>query len=318
MLDTASESYIAKARPIGLDKDTLRELASLVLTSDKIVLLGFNDYAKHLINMFPGRILMVIDEKYDGIQFRGIQVQKASGLPDCDQLVVCAYEKLFTYKCHYYADAAKRKIKFSVASKYGTERTKVLDFLHLDPLYQSIWAERSNSPSSMMSDAGMFFLLELLRNTLSLPGSVAEVGAWQGGSAWHIAKVLKACAPEKDFHVFDIGEKHAADNPQGIVSEEQMVRDLAFYPNVTCHFGPAISALKSLEPKDLCFCFIDFGFNNSVMETCYDMVVPGGILLLDNYGHVGGHPDQFDAFFEARGTRVVRQSKSPVAFSIKR
>lgn len=311
-------SYIARAPNVEIDKPTLTRLAEMTAQKSNTVLLGYNDYTKHLINMFASQISHVVDEKYAGISFRGVEVRPMGDFPDCEQMVVCSYPDFMKFKIHYFGQAHQKRIPFLFPDKYGAETTKIVDYIRLDPLYQKINEDAANCPPTMMSEAGMFFILELLRSCLSLDGDVAEVGAWQGGSAWQMARMLHLTGSDKLLHTFEMGEDLASDNPQGIVSHQQMERDLAFYPGARCHFGPAITSLKTIQEGALCFCFIDFGYTEAVLDICFKMLVPGGIMLLDNYGHALGHPDLFDAFFAKHGLTVIRQSKSPVAFVIKR
>lgn len=319
MNESERARYIAAAPNVDIDKQTLTILANAVAAKDRSLLLGFTDYAKHIMNMFPEKIAGVIDDRYAGISFRGIPVSPvASDLPAYDQMVVCDYRKALIYKSRFYETCMTQRKPFYVADKYGAETTKVVDFIRLDPVYQAIWSRKQLAPSTMLSEAGLFFVCELLRSCLDLPGDVAEVGAWQGGSAWYIAQMLHEAKSEKQLHVFDMGEELKHDNPQAIVCHEQMVKDLAFYPHTKCYFGAATPHLKTLIGKQLSFAFLDFGYNEFILSTLYDALTPGGILLLDNYGHMLGHPDQFDALLAKRRAIAIRMYKSPVSFVIKR
>jgi predicted O-methyltransferase YrrM len=312
------EGYVSRTPAVGIDRATLQELAGFVESGRTAVLLGFNDYAKHLINMFPGQVVQVMDRQFQEIGFREVPVSLlGTDLPTCDQVVVCDYDSLLTFKRAYYAETARRRIPFRFATKYGSEATKIVDFIRLDPLYHDIFASSGESPPTMMSEGGLFFLLELLRSCLDVPGEVAEVGAWQGGSAWYIAKFLRSVGSTKQLHVFEMGESLRRDNPQGIVCHDEMQARLSFYDNAICHFGPAIESLAGVSAT-FAFVFIDFGFSAPVMEQCWDRLADGGIMLLDNYGHTLGHPDLFDAFLEERDASVIRLYRSPVAFAFKR
>jgi predicted O-methyltransferase YrrM len=319
--DAEIQTYIARAPAARLDKPTLSAMSSLIKGRDGVVLLGFNDYAKHLINMFGAAIASVIDDRYQGLDFRGTAVVAAEDtLPEAQCFLICDYDRFYDYKARYYAEAAARRIPFLFPDKYGTETTKVVDFARLDPVHQAIRAGREAAPASMLSEDGLFFTLEMLRGCMMLDGDVAEVGAWQGGSAWYLARMLDQYGSDKRLHVFEMGETLAQNNPQGIVCEAQMRRDLGFYPHAECHFGPATPHLEALHEQGarFSFIFLDFGFSERILSLCYEALVPGGVLLLDNYGHALGHPDMFDQFFAERGTTAIRMARSPVAFSIKR
>jgi hypothetical protein len=315
--DASVERYIAAAPKVQIDVDTLAQLSRFLATGKATMLLGFNDYAKHLINLHTDTVVGVMDfrKSHQGITYRQKAVAPV-GWQECEQFVVCDYSSLFAYKRAIYARCAKERKAFLFAGHYNKQQTKVVEFIHQDPLYQGIF-DTTPRPATMLAESGLFNTLELLRSTLMLPGDVAEVRAWQGGSAWHIARMLHLTGSTKGLFTFDMGETMPATNPQGIVCEDQMRADLGFYPHTQCFFGPATASLPQLDNRTFSFVFIDFGFVENILDFFWSGMTPGAVLLMDNYGHTLGHPDLFDAFLEARGSTAVRTYKQPDSFAIK-
>jgi hypothetical protein len=320
MLEPEKTRYIARAPRVAVEPATLTRLAEFCAAGDRTLLLGYNDYAKHLVNLFGTRIVGVIDVsgRYEGIEFRGVPVLSPSDWRECDQVLVCDHSQLLFFKRMFFTRCTQEKIAFRFADTYGTESMKVVDFAVQDPLYRTILHGSDQRPPSMLSEPGVFALLELLRSCLALDGEVADVGAWQGGSAWYMARLLALHGSDKKLFVFDKGEELGPDNPQGIVGDQQMARDLAFYPAATVLFGNVVHTMRDLDAELFAFVFLDFGWVESIVDFFYQRLAVGGIMLLDNYGHTLGHPDEFDAYFERHGATVVRQYRSPVGFVVKR
>lgn len=316
MLKPEHLQYISRAPRAKLDHETLKALAAICANGKTTTLLGFNDYAKHLINMFSETITGVQDEHYTGITYRNITVGTVE-FTDTEQFVVCDYEELFEYKKKIYSECHQKRVPFLFAPKYENKSTAVVNFIQQDALYRGIFNATAR-PASMLSEPGLFSLLEALRSTLPLDGAVAEIGAWQGGAAWHMAKLLELTGSNKRLCTFEMGEALASNNAQGIVCEEQFARDLSFYPRSECYFGPAIAALEAhLNDTKLSFVFIDFGYVENIMDFVWERMVPGAVMLLDNYGHTLGHPDLFDAFLAERGATAIRQHNNPSALVMK-
>ena len=227
--DQTIARYLDDLKRLPICQETVRQLAMIVAANDlATVLIGFNDYSKHLINLFPDLIVAVIDDHYAGIDFRDVPVQSTSQpLPDCKRLLVCDYDKIIESRRHYSDEIKPGKLVLSFASSYEGRSTRKLDIVRHDPLLREVFSTRHRRPSSMMGEAGASQILEQLRACLMLEGDVADIGAWQGGSAWWMAKYMSLLGVQKRLFVFDYGEQQPREKPQSIVCEEQMKRDLA-------------------------------------------------------------------------------------------
>lgn len=316
---TSFDVYAKHAnRFINVSIDTVKELSILVEKGSPATLLGYNDYTKHVINLSLEHVVAVVDDRYAGMSFRDVPVLRESEVPDCKQVVACDYGRIVDFKRKHHATLQSRRIGFKVASKYGDVSTRSVDWTKQDPVYAEIFAQESQRPTSMIGINGILNVLEHLRACLMLPGDVAEIGAWQGGSAWSMAKFLERTGSKKQLHVFDLGEKQDRASAQAIVCEDEMRRALSFYPGARCVFGDALEGLRKLEGRQFCFAFLDFGFDERIMTEIWDRLVPGAILVMDNYGYLEGHPYLFDAFIEARRSTVIRRHGTPIATAFKR
>ena len=317
MLDASHTSYINTTPRANMDRETLTALANLCSNGKRTVILGFNDYAKHLINMFGDQIVCVLDFKYAGISFRDVEVREPEWC-ETAQFLVCDYRNMFIYKKLLYKQCHKLRVPFLFARTYEKSKTVLIDFPVQEPIYQQVFNDTPR-PATMLSQKALFFLLEMLKSVEKVEGEVVEIGAWQGGAAWHMARLLEILGSKKELHTFEMGEELKRDNGQGIICHDQMRSDLSFYPHTYCHFGPAITSMrKYLSDKSLSFVFLDFGYSEAILNFAWEHMSIGAVLLLDNYAHTLGHPDLFDDFLSERDATAVRLYKDATAFAIKR
>jgi len=296
----------------------LSELAKLLAVRKNCTLLGFNDISKHLANMYPENVVAIQDSKIsEDMNYRGIPIRGMEKVDKCESAILCDFAGLYKYK-KIVEEIYKGAVSFAFANSYSGSSAKVVDFSVHDTTIESIFSSSASAPPTMMSKRDIFQILQFLEHCLDIEGDVAEVGAWQGGSAWYIAQYLAKKNSRKAFFVYEMGEELDRTNPQGIVCEDEMKRSLSFYPTTKCHFGSALPHLEELEKTRLSFVFLDFGYSEKILDILYDKMTPGAVIILDNYGHTLGHPDKFDLFFEKRGNSVIRSFGSPTGIVIKK
>ena len=90
------------------------------------------------------------------------------------------------------------------------------------------------------------------------------------------------------------------------MSIEQMERRFSVHAPTKMVSGDIRQTIASLKDRPLCFVHYDMGFQRPIVDVVAENLVEGGILLLDNYGHLAGRPGQFDDYFERRGLHVAR------------
>lgn len=306
-----------------VSKPTLSEMLHLVGQGRKVALLGFSDYTKHIINNFGENITGVfeIDPRFVGFEFRGKRVQHIADLRETetatDDFVVCVFENLIDY-----TDAVQRA---------GLSHKPILwpeDFdgkqghrYHVrdqSPLYRyEDRPDRLGEPATMMPRETITFLTEMLRAALRVPGDVGEVGVWQGGSAWNMAKMMQLIGDTRPLHLFDFFDDHTRTNPEAIMCLDEIRARFSFYDEAEFYRGLAEDHMDKLADRNFCFVHIDLGFIPGIMEYFWSRLNAGGFMVLDNYGHVRSWPSEFDRFFAERGHSVIRMPFSYQAFIAK-
>ena len=137
-------------------------------------------------------------------------------------------------------------------------------------------------------------LYQLIRQTASMEGSVAECGVYRGGTALLFARLkpeskrlylfdtfggMPETDPEKDFH-------RAGDfSDTSLARVQNLLRDCAdvvFLPG----FFPATA--KGLEQETFSLAHCDMDIHSSVLDFCrffYPRLVRGGVMVFDDYGY---------------------------------
>jgi predicted O-methyltransferase YrrM len=178
-------------------------------------------------------------------------------------------------------------------------------------------ADRLGEPATMMPRETMVLLTELLHAALRVPGDVAEVGVWQGGSAWNMAQMMRLVGDPRPLHLFDFFDDHTRTNPEAIMCLDEIRARFRFYAGASFYRGLADQHMSVLADRRFCFVHIDLGYQEEILDFFWSRLNVGGFMALDNYGHVRGWPSEFDRFFADRGYSVVRIPFSYQAFIVK-
>jgi predicted O-methyltransferase YrrM len=302
---------------------TLAEMLNLVSQGRRVAILGFSDYAKHVINNFGDNVVAVfdVDPRFVGFEFRGKRVQHISelrGVSDSvDDFLVCEFGNLIDY-----TEAVQR---LGLAHKpllwpedFDGRHGHKYHLREQSPLYRyEDRPDRLGEPATMMPRETITFLTEMLRASLRVEGDVAEVGVWQGGSGWNMAKMMQLLKDTRPLHLFDFFDDHDRTNAEAIMCLDEIRARFSFYEDVTFYRGLAEQHMDKLTDRKFCFVHIDLGFIPGILEFFWPRLHEGGFLALDNYGHVRSWPTEFDRFFEERGHSVIRVPFSYQAFVVK-
>jgi O-methyltransferase len=157
-----------------------------------------------------------------------------------------------------------------------------------------------------------------------LGGMVAEVGVYRGGSA----KILVDRFPGRSVLLFDTFEGMPEVTPgldlhkKGQYSDTTVeeIRDFLATPSVIIREGKFPDSLHSVDVGPFCFVHADADIFESTMNICeffFEKLVPGGILLFDDYGAVScpGCRKAVDEYFGPSGTIYLPTGQ---AFYLKR
>lgn len=154
-----------------------------------------------------------------------------------------------------------------------------------------------------------FMIYQYAKQVVSLPGDVAEVGVYKGGTARLLAKAFEA--EGKVLHLFDTFSGMPASDPSkdilkqgelGGTSLEEVQTYLQDCKNVRFHQGLFPNTSKPIEDTTFCLVHIDADIYKSVIDCCkffYPRLQKGGIMVFDDYGFLDcpGAKMAVDEFF---------------------
>jgi hypothetical protein len=154
-----------------------------------------------------------------------------------------------------------------------------------------------------------------------IDGDVVECGVYRGGSALVLADRLLRGDGSRAMWLFDTfggmpepGPEDPAEAWKEVgtcTSSEAIVRETfrsAGAPLGRVHFvvGLYAATLPRFVPPPIALLHLDCDWHDSVrlcLETFYDAVVPGGLVVLDDYGHWTGCRTAVDRFLATRSFR---------------
>jgi len=204
------------------------------------------------------------------------------------------------------------------------------------------------SPYTMTSEAKIWSLIRAVDyvEENNIPGDFVECGVWRGGSVMAmIAQLKNLNAPERTIWLYDTFEgmteptSHDVDSVAG-VSAAQLLdsTDVADGNNVWCVAsledveanlsntkypqerlvfvkGDVALTLSEKAPEKIALLRLDTDWYESTkaeLEILYPKLVPGGVCILDDYGHWKGARKAVDEYFEQLGARPLLM---PIDFS---
>jgi hypothetical protein len=170
-----------------------------------------------------------------------------------------------------------------------------------------------------------------------VPGAFVECGVWRGGSMMVVAlTLLEEGATDRHLHLFDtfthmpfpgeedvdlFGVKAADVFDQAAeaeafsylsLDEVRAALEATGYPAERMHFVPGMveDTIPEQAPAQIALCRLDTDWYVSTrheMEHLFPRIVPGGALIVDDYGHFMGAKQAVDEYFAAHGPEVLLQ-----------
>ena len=149
---------------------------------------------------------------------------------------------------------------------------------------------------TLVSPERCWILLEFMRHALALSGDFAEFGVFRGGTALLAAKVLAEAADARPLHLFDSFAGMPETAPGEAFGEgdfsrtsEAAVEALLATAGrrVQIHAGYIPDTFAGLDMPRIAFAHIDVDLYQSVRDCIafvYPRMVPGGIIIFDDYG----------------------------------
>jgi O-methyltransferase len=171
------------------------------------------------------------------------------------------------------------------------------------------------STRTLLHDAACYVLYGAVLSTATLPGEIAEVGVYRGGTALLLGRLaggssvhlfdtftgLPPADPTRDLHqAGDFADTSAA-------SVRELLGDLA---HVHLHEGVFPQTAGPVLDERFRMVHVDVDLYQSVLDSCtffYDRLVPGGVIVFDDYGWTStpGARVAVDEFFAAKPERPI-------------
>jgi O-methyltransferase len=181
---------------------------------------------------------------------------------------------------------------------------------------------------------GTWLFLEALHRIHSIPGDVAEVGAFEGGNVL-LALQSPVWPKDKKYYMFDsfegFPELSAADPAnfgRGDYHPEHSLEELLIpfnvYPEVRIIKGFVPSTFAQVSDRQYSLVFFDCDLYQAALDTfehLWDRIASGGMMLVHDYfaqpDGFGGVKAATDSFFATKNCRQVNFWQNTMAMLIK-
>ncbi|MFJ9035460.1 TylF/MycF/NovP-related O-methyltransferase [Streptomyces sp. NPDC102406] len=169
-----------------------------------------------------------------------------------------------------------------------------------------------------------------------IPGDIVECGVWRGGSMQACAKTLLGCgATDRDLYLFDTYDGMTPPTDEDLRRDGTPAADILArhgkdkaiwayatlddvksgfasvpYPAERIHYvrGKVEETVPGEAPDKIAILRLDTDWYASTkheLDHLYDRLVPGGVLLIDDYGYWQGSRQAVDEFLERTGERLL-------------
>ena len=217
-----------------------------------------------------------------------------------------------------------RLAALSVVTKALARRNIALTSANTEPYreeaYRLIQQTRQET-SMVLLDLEAYAIYDTARRTAKVPGDIAEVGVYKGGSARLICQVKG----ERNLHLFDTfaglprcSEWDPDFQEGGFASSfDQVSRYLARFPGVHFHQGMFPETTAGLDHLRFSFVHLDVDLYQSTKDGLawfYPRLNRGGILISHDYSNAEGVRKAFDEFFADKPECLMELAGTQVAF----
>jgi O-methyltransferase len=176
--------------------------------------------------------------------------------------------------------------------------------------FATLWPAASQR--TLVDEARAQTLYQLARHATGLEGSLAEIGVYRGGTASLLAPL--ADARGRKLHLFDtfagmpetdVKRDLLAAGDFADTSLAEVKRFLAGRTSPVFHQGMFPDTAGPVEGERFSLVHVDADIASSVQACCdffYDRLVPGGVMVFDDYGFTScpGAKTTADAFFAGK------------------
>ncbi len=183
-----------------------------------------------------------------------------------------------------------------------------------------------------------FVLWSMARSTRNLPGDTAECGVLDGASSYLICSARQDTGLAAEHHAFDSFEGLSAPRPEDrpgnpvayewapgdlSVPLEEAMRKLSRFDTIRYYKGWIPSRFEEVSARRFSFVHVDVDLYQPTQDSLaffYPRLVPGGILLCDDYGYhtCPGARKAFDEFAATTPEQSVVHLPTGQGFIVKR
>lgn len=233
--------------------------------------------------------------------------------------------------------AVTKRVVPQIRTRLGIDRAYQLppdldaDFI---PLYEQA------KPFTMTSVERMYAVWLAVRylTRRGVPGAIVECGVWRGGSSLMAALALTQLGvADRTLHLFDTFEGMSpptdrdrvytgasatdrlavAERTPGAwndwcfatLEDVQQTMTVAHYPHVEYVQGPVETTLPGRAPDQIALLRLDTDWYESTLHELrhlYPKLAPGGVLIIDDYGHWQGARAAVDEYFSGQPILLQR------------
>ncbi len=188
--------------------------------------------------------------------------------------------------------------------------------------FYDLLKETRSKVDLVLQDGEAYSVYSGALETAKVPGVIAEVGVFRGGSAC----LISAAKGEREFHLFDTFEglpdvsgEHDPDFRAGtfkgsLESVRLLLKDI---PNISFHKGLFPGSASGLESLRFSFVHIDvdlYESTKSCLEWFYPRMAPGALLISHDFVNAAGVRKAFREFFIDKPEALIELSGTQVAF----
>lgn len=182
----------------------------------------------------------------------------------------------------------------------------------------TVW-QVSSETKMLISDHEAYQLMMAVRSTKKIPGDIAEVGTYRGGSSKLIA-IARGDESTKHLYLFDTfeGLPPLSDIDRTNFTDEQYPADLdkvtaylSAYPNLSLHKGIFPKSAGAIQAKRFSFVHLDVDLYEATrdsIEFFYPRMNPGAVLISHDYTTAPGVRKAIDDFMADKPEAVFESS----------
>jgi O-methyltransferase len=184
-----------------------------------------------------------------------------------------------------------------------------------DEVFVKAWETNVENDSDRAIVWRRYILSCAAYHCVQLKGDFVECGAYTGVGVKTVVDYLGGEAFPKDFWIYDLFEHeewmlHHSMPQHGPGLEARVRHKFRAYPQVKIFKGNIPEVFDGQSPKEIAYLHIDLNQVDAeiaALEALFERIVPGGIVILDDYEWAGAYRAQKlaeDPWFEARQYRV--------------